>query len=169
MSDRGAARSTGSAHELDQRVVVQAAAAAPDAIIVVDAAGVVRYWNGGAERIFGYEGREMVGATLDRIIPERLRDRHHSGFKDAMDRGATRYGESDLLAVPAVKADGTTISVEFSVTLLRDGGRVSYVAAIMRDVTARWTREREMRRRLEAVEAQQAGSDKGSLDATGSK
>lgn len=133
--------------------VLEAIASAPDAVVLVDATGIVRYWNGGAERIFGFRADEMVGATLDRIIPERLRERHNRGFRVAMDRGTTRYGDSDLLAVPATTADGRTISVEFSVSLLQGGGHVTHVAAIMRDVTARWSRERETRRRLEALEA----------------
>ncbi len=70
-----------------------------------------------------------------------------------MDLGVTRYGEDDLLAVPAVTAGGKTISVEFSITLLRDTERVTHVVAIMRDVTARWNRERAMRRRLEELGA----------------
>ena len=71
-----------------------------------------------------------------------------------MARGSTKYGEDDLLAVPAITADGTTVSIEFSVVLLvDDGGGVHHIGAIIRDVTARRAAEQDMRRRLEALAA----------------
>ena len=134
-------------------VVLAAVAHAPDAVVIVDAAGTICYWNDGAARIFGYGQEAMVGSTLDAIIPRRLRQRHHDGFSAAMARGSTRYGAADLLAVPARHADGGTISIEFSVVLLQtDGGSVGHVAAIIRDVTERRAREQELRRRIEALE-----------------
>lgn len=137
-------------------VLAQAIAQAPDAVVIVDAAGEVRYWNKGAERIFGYQAHEMLGSTLDSIIPERLRQRHTEGFRSAIARGSSRYGDDDLLAVPAHHADGRMISIEFSVALVTaDDGSVAYVSAIMRDVTARRAREQELRRRLEAHEPSQ--------------
>ncbi|MGH8980546.1 MAG: PAS domain S-box protein [Acidimicrobiales bacterium] len=138
---------------LPAAVLAQAIDPAPDAVVVVDAAGVIRYWNKGAERIFGFQEDEMVGSTLDPIIPEGLRQRHHEGFRTAMARGSSRYASDDLLGVPARHADGRTVSIEFSVALLvADGGPVGYVAAIMRDVTARRAREQELRRSIEALE-----------------
>lgn len=138
--------------ELDPAVLAEAMAACPDAMVILDRTGVVRHWNRGAERIFGYRSDQMMGSSLEAIIPERLRDRHHQGFAGAVASGESRYGESDLLAVPAVTAGGETISIEFTVTLLREEGQVAYVAAVIRDVTARFQRERELRRRLEALE-----------------
>lgn len=139
---------------LVEDVVLRAVAHAPDAIVIVDAASVVRYWNDGATRIFGYGPKEMLGSTLDAIIPERLRQRHNEAFSAAMARGTTRYGASDLLAVPARHADGRTVSIEFSIVLLEktDDGSVGYVAAILRDVTERRAREQELQRRIEALE-----------------
>ena len=134
-------------------VVLAAVAHAPDAVVIVDAAGTVCYWNDGAARIFGYGPEEMVGSTLDAIIPERLRQRHNEGFRAAMARGSTRYGAADLLAAPARHADGRTVSIEFSVVLVEaDDGSVGHVAAILRDVTERRAREQELRRRIQALE-----------------
>ena len=48
---------------------------APDAMIYADEAGVIRFWNRGAERIFGFAAAEAVGQSLDIIIPETLRAR----------------------------------------------------------------------------------------------
>ena len=124
----------------------------PDAVIAADREGVVRLWNSGAERIFGFSADEAVGQSLDLIIPERLRPRHWEGYRRVMDTGRTRY-DTGLLAVPAVRKDGGRLSIEFTVGLLRgaDGEPVG-IAAILRDVTARWQREQELRKRLAALE-----------------
>lgn len=141
---------------LPVEVLAQAVAQTPDAVVIVDTSGAVRYWNSGAERIFGYKAHEMLGSTLDPIIPERLRQRHTEGFEAAVARGQSRYGDDDLLAVPARHADGRIISIEFSVALVAANDKpVGYVAAIMRDVTARRARDQELRRRLEPPEANQ--------------
>lgn len=88
--------------EPDPAVIMQAVAQAPDAVVIVDTAGVICYWNLGAERIFGYCSAEMLGSSLDPIIPERLRQRHNDGFGAAIARGSSRYGDDHLLAVPAL-------------------------------------------------------------------
>ena len=143
--------------ELDPEVVLRMAAEAPDGVVILDHEGVIRYWNRGAERIFGHRASEMTGSSLDVIIPERLRQRHWDGFRAAMARGSTKYGEDDLLAVPAIAAEGRTVSTEFSVVLLADAdGGVGHVGAIIRDVTARRAVEQETRRRLEALVANDA-------------
>ena len=144
--------------ELDSEVVLRVVSEAPDGVVILDREGVIRYWNRGAERIFGRTGSEMIGSALDVIIPTRLRQRHWDRFRAAMARGSTKYGEDDLLAVPAIAADGRTVSIEFSIVLVGNaGGDIGHVGAIIRDVTARWDAERETRRRLEAFIANSSG------------
>jgi PAS domain S-box-containing protein len=133
----------------------QLVAEAPDAILFADRAGVIRLWNRGAEALFGYTAAEAIGQTLDLIIPERLRARHWEGYHRVMATGVTRYDRA-LLAVPALHRDGRRISLEFTITLLRDEtGTLLGAAAIIRDVTARWEREKALRERLAALERQQ--------------
>lgn len=124
-----------------------------DAIIFADREGRIQLWNSGAEALFGYRAEEALGQTLDLIIPERLRDRHWEGYRTAMATGKTRYGR-DLLKVPGVRKDGTRISLEFSVSLLRDEtGELLGPVAVLRDVTARWEQEKAIKERLAALEA----------------
>ena len=131
-----------------------------DAIVAADEDGVVRFWNPGAERIFGYASAEAVGLTLDIIIPERQRARHWAGYRQVMVTGESRYGRGDVLAVPGVRKDGTRISLEFTIVPLRDKtGRMAGMAAIMRDVTARFEEMRAMRQRL--AEAARVGARVG--------
>lgn len=113
-----------------------------DAIIFSDCNGLIKLWNSGAEYIFGYSAEEAIGQTLDLIIPEKLRSRHWEGYRKVMAAGSTHYGR-ELLAVPALRKDGTRISIEFSIVLVRSSsGVVLGSAAIIRDVTGRWRREK---------------------------
>jgi PAS domain S-box-containing protein len=138
--------------DLDPEVVLGMAAQAPDGIVIIDREGLIRYWNRGAERIFGFSAAEVAGRSLDIIIPERHRQRHWDGFQTAMAQGTSRYGEADLLSVPAVGADGRKLSIEFSVVLLADpDGGAGHCGAVIRDVTARRAREKERMRRNEAA------------------
>lgn len=125
----------------------------PDAVIYADREGVIRLWNGGAEAVFGYNAEEVIGRSLDVIIPEGLRARHWDGFHRVMATAVTRYGR-ELLAVPAIRKDGTRISLEFSVALLREeNGNLFGIAAILRDVTERWQRERALRQQIAELQA----------------
>jgi PAS domain S-box-containing protein len=125
----------------------------PEAIIFADREGRIQLWNSGAEAMFGYRAEEALGQTLDLIIPERLRDRHWQGYRKTMATGKTRYGR-DLLKVPAICKDGTRISLEFSIALLRDEtGELLGPVAVIRDVTARWEQDKATKERLAALEA----------------
>ena len=73
---------------------------APDAIIFADAEGLVRYWNHGAERLFGFSKLDAIGQTLDIIIPASLRKRHWEGYTRTIQTGLTRYGEATSFPSP---------------------------------------------------------------------
>jgi len=138
--------------DLATDVVLAMTAQAPDGIVIVDPEGLIRYWNRGAERIFGYAAAEAIGRNLDVIIPEKHRQRHWDGFVAAMAAGASKYGDNDLLAVPALTASGGIVSIEFSVVLLSGpDGTPGYIGAVIRDVTARRAQEKEIRQRLLAA------------------
>lgn len=125
---------------------------ASDAILVADREGTIRYWNNGATRMFGYTAVEAVGQSLDLIIPENLRPRHWEGYFRVMRSGQSKY-TTDLLSSPGVRKDGTRLSLEFSIVLLRDErGEIEGCATIMRDVTARWLKEKALKERLAACE-----------------
>src|SRR3954468_13872801 len=125
-------------------------ATASDAIIATDRAGIVSFWNPGAARIFGFTAEQAVGQSLDLIVPENLRARHWEGYRRVMSTGESRYGDGELLSVPAVTRDGRRISVEFTIVMLRNGAEVTGTVAVMRDVTKRFEEVRELKRRLAA-------------------
>ena len=122
-----------------------------DAIVAADRDGIIRFWNPGAERIFGYAEADAIGQSLDLIIPERLRQRHWDGYRHTMETGQSRYGEGEMLSVPALRQDGATISVEFTIVPLKsDRGEMTGIIAIMRDATRRFEEMRALRRKLAA-------------------
>jgi PAS domain S-box-containing protein len=120
-----------------------------EAIIATDRDGVVRLWTPGAVRLFGFDAAEVVGQSLDLIIPEQLQGRHWAGFRTVMKTGVSRYGAGDILAVPARTKEGRRISVEFTVAMLRDEADEPVgMVAVLRDVSVRFEEVRALRRKL---------------------
>ncbi|MBY6261193.1 PAS domain S-box protein [Azospirillum sp. 412522] len=118
-----------------------------EAIVYSDRQGVIRFWNAGAERVFGFAAEEALGQSLDIIIPERQRQRHWEGYDEVMRTGVSRYGSGDLLSVPATRKDGSRISVEFTIVPLKDeNGAMMGMASVMRDVSARFEELKALRR-----------------------
>lgn len=122
-------------------------AEAPEAILYSDREGIIRMWNRGCERIFGFTCADALGQSLDIIIPKNLRERHWRGYAKTVRTGQSRYDAGDLMAVPARRSDGRRISVEFSIVPFRDasGGMVG-MAAIIREVTSRFEEMKTLRK-----------------------
>lgn len=126
---------------------------APDAVVISDADGVIRFWNAGAEHLFGFTAGEALGRSLDLIIPENQRPRHWEGYRRVMATGESRYGRGDLLAVPGLRKDGSRVSLEFTIVPLRGSdGQMAGLGAILRDVTPRFEELRSLRRRVRELE-----------------
>lgn len=137
-------------HDLAFDAIAQALMqGAADAIVACDRDGIIRFWNPGATRVFGFDAGEAVGRSLDIIIPERLRARHWDGYRAMMRSGQSRYSGGDTLSVPALRKDGTRLSVEFTIVAIEDGqDRICGLVAVMRDVTARFDELKALRQQL---------------------
>ena len=134
---------------LCQRIVAESSLA----IIYGDQQGIIRLWNSGAEEMFGWQAQEAIGRSMDLIVPEKHRPRHWEGYHKVMQSGVTKYGRA-ALAVPALRKDGSRISIEFFVVLVRDEeGKLQGCAALISDVTARWEREKESKAKMAALES----------------
>lgn len=139
------------------RLLKQLVNNAPEAMLISDREGIIRFWNSGAEQMFGHTAAEAVGQSLDLIIPENLRSRHWEGYGRVMASGETKY-KTGLLSSPGIRKDGSRVSLEFSMVLLHDeAGNMEGCASIMRDITERWKKEKELKERLTACEAKLAG------------
>jgi two-component system, sensor histidine kinase len=132
-------------------------AAAPDAIVVVDAEGRVRYANNQLTVLFGYDTDDVVGQQVEMLLPERLRQRHaghRQDFHHALRVRPMGVGQELL----ARRRDGSEFPVEISLSPVGDGEQ-NYVAAVIRDATERRAAERELRQaRAGADRANQAKS-----------
>lgn len=133
---------------LAERLVDEAA----DAILAVDREGRIVLWNRAAERLFGFPATDAIGQSLSLIIPPKHRDRHWEGFHRVAATGHTKYG-TQLLRVPALRKDGSQVSIAFTVSLLKSSdGAVEAMAAVIRDETGRWQEEKALRERLRRLE-----------------
>ena len=101
--------------ELKQKIFATVCEESADAILFADRDGKIQFWNKGAEQIFGYSPAEVMGKSLELIIPEKLQQRHNTGYNGVMASGATKYG-SDLLSVRALHKDGSRLFSDFSIT-----------------------------------------------------
>jgi PAS domain S-box-containing protein len=136
--------------EVDLKALV---AAVGDAVMVCDAQGAITLWNPACERMFGHTEADMLGRSMDLIIPERLRGRHWDGYHKTMASGITKYG-TDVLRVPAVDQQGRAMSIAFTVAMLyAPDGKVSAIAAVIRDETSRFNDERSLKKRVADLEA----------------
>lgn len=125
--------------------------AAPDAMIVLDSSGAIRFTNRQVGALFGYEHDEIIGAGIEILLPERFRGRHvghrERYFADGrvrpMGLGLTLYGR---------RRDGSEFPVEISLSPIEHEGGV-LVAAAIRDVTDRKRVEAELIVAREAAEA----------------
>src|SRR5215469_3773788 len=134
---------------LPENLARSALDAAPDALIIIDAGGTVRFANRQAAVLFGYAHEELVGQPLERLMPERFRARH-VGYRDAYFAAPRLRPMGAGLSLYARRRDGSEFPVEISLSPVAADGPL--VAAAIRDVTERKRAEAELTAAREAAE-----------------
>lgn len=123
--------------------------AAPDAMVVIDSDGVIQLVNAQAERVFGYSRAELLGETIEVLVPILLHDVHRQHRKDYAAESHVRSMGSGL-DLRARRKDGSEFPVEISLApLITEDGTL--ISAAVRDVTAKRREERLFRGLLEAA------------------
>ena len=108
-----------------------------DALITMDAKGRVQDLNPAAQQMFGYSQEQAVGRTVaELIIPPQLREPHRRGLQRYLETGEAKV-LGRRIQLPAMRADGTEIPVEFSITVTQRPGRPPFFTAYLRDISDR--------------------------------
>jgi PAS domain S-box-containing protein len=115
---------------------------APDAMVIVDAAGTIVLVNAQTERLFGHDRASLLGADIERLLPERYRDRHREHRDRYFQHPDTRPMGSGLQLF-GLHRDGREFPVEISLAPLQteEGALIS---SAIRDVTERKSVERAL-------------------------
>jgi len=114
-----------------------------DAILSIDTLGNVVAWNRAAERIFGYGEKEMVGRSVEMLIPERFHEAHRAGMNRVTGGGESRViGKTVELA--ALRQSGEEFPIELSLSTWVVEGQRHYTG-IIRDITERKQAERRLK------------------------
>jgi PAS domain S-box-containing protein len=131
--DRKTAEGAVAESEARLRAVVDTA---PDAIVVMDEQSVVRSFNQGAERIFGYAAAEVVGRHIAMLMSGHLAARHNEGVSNYL-----RTGERRVIGVGAelegLRKNGTVVPLEASIGAWHDATGAQFFTGVLRDITER--------------------------------
>jgi PAS domain S-box-containing protein len=129
---------------------------APDAMVVVDAKGIIEFVNLQTEKVFGYTRTELLGQPVEILIPERFR-RSHVGHRTRFAAEPASRPMGSGLSLYGRCKDGTEIAIEVSLSPLHAAGG-TLVSASIRDITER--------RKLEAAGKLAAERLRSAVEAT---
>ncbi len=129
------------------RAVVESA---PTGVVMVDRHGIIRLVNRETERLFGYTREELLGESIERLVPRRLRDQHPRDRDTFLDNPHSRAmgAGRDLFAV---RKDGTEIPVEIGLNPVETAEGLFVLASVV-DISPRKRAEEELRRSNEELE-----------------
>ena len=109
-------------------------------------------WNRGAEAVFGFSAAEVMGCSLDIIIPERFRRAHWKGFRQAIASGRTQHGDH-VRTTRTTHRLGHRLYVDLSFGLVTsEAGSVIGSVAVGRECSARYLSEKALRDRVADLE-----------------
>jgi len=130
-----------------------------DAVIALDGAGLVTFWNPRAEETFGIAREKAIGHSLAELI---LPERERAPFASLLARLAPGKGDANpRLEVEARRAAGGVFPLELTITAIPDGGDFSF-SAFARDITQRKQDDRERARLLAEAERARAQAETAS-------
>ena len=116
-----------------------------DAIISQTLGGTILSWNSGAERLFGYTAEEMVGESIENLVP-RDHQKEISDIRDVIELGQ----KVERIETVRLRRDGTRIDVSITVSPIKNGdGNIHGASIVLRDITERKRQEKE---RLQLIE-----------------
>jgi PAS domain S-box-containing protein len=145
-------------HSLSSELARSVLDAAPDAMIIIDRAGTIRFANRLASTLFGYSHDEIVGLAVEQLMPERFRSRHVTHRHDYSEAQRPR-AMGPGLGLFGRHLDGSEFPVEISLSPIR-AEELVLVAAAIRDVSDRKRVEKELRAARENSERARESADR---------
>ncbi len=130
---------------------------ADDAIISIDEAQVISRFNRGAARIFGYVPDEIIGQSLDLLIPDQFVEAHRRHIVQFADSPGSSRPMALRGQVLGRRKDGSEFPAEASISKLEVAGKKTFTV-FLRDVTERWNLEHELERKNSILSTQQETS-----------
>jgi len=131
--------------------------AAPDAMVIIDASGIILFANRQVTKLFDYEHDEVIGKPIEQLMPERFRVRHLL-HRDSYVKSTRVRPMGVGLDLFARRRDGTEFPVEISLSPIQDGDRV-LVSAAIRDSTERVRARAELIAARESAEREREAAD----------
>ncbi|UDU79300.1 response regulator [Pseudomonas sp. HN2-3] len=139
--------------------------AAPDGMLVLGDDGHILMTNPQMDALFGYEPGELIGASIERLVPHAARERHIKQRDAFLASGGTRQMGGDQDDLRGVRKDGSLFSVEIGLSHLpRLEGRGVCVCASVRDVNERRMMEARLRTASDRLNLAQEAGDIGLFD-----
>ncbi|HAP98454.1 MAG TPA: PAS domain-containing sensor histidine kinase, partial [Rhodospirillum rubrum] len=133
-----------------------------DGIVVIDENGIIESFNPAAERLFGYRAEEVVGASINRLIPGGESGRHDRSLRRYLQTGQAGIigrGREEL----ALRRDGSLLPVELAISELRLDDRRIFTG-LVRDISARKEADRQLRENEERYALAIAGTHEAIVD-----
>jgi two-component system cell cycle sensor histidine kinase/response regulator CckA len=134
---------------------------ARDAIVAIDAHGTIISWNAGACNAFGYSADEVLGQSVELLMPERYRDSHRQGLQRARAIGQLRLVGKPV-ELQGLRKDGSEFPFEVCLGCWESDGEV-YFSGVIRDITERKETEEAIRQRDQQLRHSQKMEALGTL------
>jgi PAS domain S-box-containing protein len=90
----------------------------PNPTLTIDTSGIILIWSRDAQALLGYTAAEALGQSVELIMPEHLRARHHAGFSRFVQTGVSTLPE--VTTSPMIHKNGETHRLQISVKAVRD-------------------------------------------------
>ena len=131
---------------------------ATDAIISIDADGRINLFNLVAEHIFGYSANEIIGHSMDVMIPDEYGNRHMEGIHRYLETGRSMISGTTR-ELKGKRQDGTVFPVELSLSEVKLNGKINFIG-IIRDISERKRSEAELEKFTHALQKSNSEKDK---------
>jgi PAS domain S-box-containing protein len=124
-----------------------------DALIVIDKSSNVTVWNESATNIFGYTENEMIGASIEKIIPHHFRELHYAGVKRVSSNGERKLLGRGAIEIEATRKDSKVIPIDLALNTFMIDDTMFFSASI-RDISERVELTKQQQELLIKVEDQ---------------